>query len=146
MHIGAGGIGGIYSVADLREHQGAVVDLLRIGGIRRVQLGGDGELPLPQHTLQPPTGAVAGQRRQRIGRIDVALRRHGTLGVAEGLSASGFLAGALPGGALPGGGAGGSVLSRTTLSQEEWSFRRLSTGFCTSRMATPFAMCREPSQ
>jgi len=64
MHIGAGGVGGVDGVADLGEDEGAVKDLLRIGGIRRVELGGDGELALAQHALQPAAGAMAGQRRQ----------------------------------------------------------------------------------
>src|SRR6516164_2775846 len=118
MHIGTRGIGGIYGVADFGEDEGAVVDLLRIGGVRGVELGGDGELPLAQHALEPAARAVARQRGKRIGRIDVALGRHGALGATGGLSTSGLSGAGLATGFLAGAG-GGSVLSRTALSQEE---------------------------
>src|SRR6516165_346839 len=150
MHIGARGIGGINGVADLGEDEGAVVDLLRIGGVRGVELGGDGELPLAQHALEPAARAVARQRGKRIGRIDVALGRHGALGATGGLSARGFSTSTLSDAGLAAGflaGVGaGSVLSRTTFSQEEWPLRRLSTGFWTSRIAPPLAICCDPSQ
>ena len=53
----------------------AVVDVLRVGGIGRVQLGRDGELAAAQHALQPPARGVARQRRQRRVRLAGRYRR-----------------------------------------------------------------------
>ena len=61
VHVGAGGVGGVDRIADFREHKRAVVDLLRVGGIRRVQLGGDGELALAQKRA-PAGRAKSGPR------------------------------------------------------------------------------------
>ena len=44
---------------------GAAIDLLRIGGVGRIELGGDGELAAAEHALQAAARGVSGQCRQR---------------------------------------------------------------------------------
>ncbi len=48
---------------------GALVDVLGIGAVGRVQFRGDGELAAAQHALEPPARGVAGQRRKRGVRL-----------------------------------------------------------------------------
>ncbi len=63
--VGARGIDGVDGVDPAVEHFRAVVDVLGVGAVRRIELGGDRELAAPQHTLQAPARSVAGQGLQR---------------------------------------------------------------------------------
>ena len=103
--VGAGRIDGVDGVHPAVERRDAVVDVLRVGGIGRVQLGGDGELAAPQHALQPPARGMAGQRIERqvdAGRILVALDHGGIriTPVAFSRSCRGLRRHAQPGGGL----------------------------------------------
>ena len=74
--VGARRIDGVDRVHPAVEYRGAVVDLLRVGGIGRVQLRRHGELAAPEHALQPPARRMAGQRIERqvhAGGVDVAV-------------------------------------------------------------------------
>ncbi len=78
MAIGAGGIDGVDAVDPAVEHRGALEDVLRVGAVRWVEFGGDGEFAAPEHPFQPAARGMAGQgieRRAGILRVDV--RAHG---------------------------------------------------------------------
>src|SRR5690606_3091720 len=105
------------------EYLSAVVDVLRISAVRRVEFGRHGELAAPQHPLQPAARAVAGQGLQR--QVDAC----GVL-VSLGNAWRGHAA-------LPALAASFSAAARAvTRSQAEVSRSDWSTGFCTARMAS----------
>ena len=104
----------------------AVVDLLRIGGVRRVELGGNRELAAAENALEPAAGGVAGECGKRRCRVlaDIAWdeRRRSSRAPVRSSAAS------------------------ATASQDEWPFRRWSTGGWTSSIRLPSAILRLPSQ
>ena len=51
--VGAGSIGGIDRVDHFGQWPGGVVDVFRVGGVRRIELGGDRETPLAQDPFEP---------------------------------------------------------------------------------------------
>ena len=59
--VGAAAVGGVDRVDVAVEHAGAPIDLVGIGGIRRVELGGHGEPAGAQHALEPPAGEWPGR-------------------------------------------------------------------------------------
>ena len=78
--VGARRIDGVDGVDPAVERRDAVVDVLRVGGVGRVQLGSNRELAAPQHALQPPARGMAGERVERqvhARRIFVAVWDHG---------------------------------------------------------------------
>ena len=104
--------------------RGAVIDVLRVGGVGRVQFRRHRELAAPQHALKPPARRMAGQRLERqigAGRIFVAM----------GHDASAFRASA----------ACAVTRSHAEVSRSEWS-----TGGCSARIASPPCICRLPLQ
>ena len=53
-HVGvrAGGVGGVDAVGDLGQDKRGLVDRVGVGGVGRVQFGGDGEQPGAEDTLE----------------------------------------------------------------------------------------------
>ena len=62
-------VSGVDAVDPALEIARPLLNLLDIGRIRRTELGGDGELSAPKHTLQPPARRMARQVDERGGRI-----------------------------------------------------------------------------
>ena len=58
-------VGGVDAVDPALEDLRALVDVLRVRGIGRIEFGGDGELAAPEHPLKPPARGMAGQFDQR---------------------------------------------------------------------------------
>ena len=75
--VGARRIDGVDGVDPALEDRGAVVDVLRVGGVGRVQLGRHRELAAPKHALQPPARGMAGQRDRAAGGRRPGSRRDG---------------------------------------------------------------------
>ena len=100
MAVGTAPVRGVDRIDVAVKDAGAVVDLLRIGGIGRSQLGGDGELSGAQHALKAAGRCVAGQDRERITRDRFVVELHGR----------------------------GPVFSCTTRSQDDRPCNRRSTG------------------
>src|SRR5690606_21776790 len=126
---GAGGIDGVDAVHPAVEDRRALVDLLRIGAVRRVELGGDRELATPQNALEPPPRRMAWQRIERQMDalwIFVGMGRAACHVVSLAFSRS-------------------AAASAVTRSHAEVSRSDWSTGFCTARIASPCLMLREPS-
>ena len=113
-------VGGVDAVDPALEDARALVDVLGVGAVGRVQFGGDGELAAPQHPLQPAARGMAGQvdqRRAGIGADVVGMR----------------LVSSRP------------RFARTTRSQDDEPFRRWSIAGCTSLICSPRCMRRLPS-
>jgi hypothetical protein len=65
MAVSARRIDGVDAVDPAVEDRGALVDVLGIGAIGRVQLGGNGKFAAAEHTLQPTERGVAGKGIER---------------------------------------------------------------------------------
>ena len=59
--VGAAAVGGVDRIDVAVEHPRALVHILRIGGIRRRQLGGDREAARAQHALEAAGGGMPGR-------------------------------------------------------------------------------------
>ncbi len=74
--VGARSVDSVDGVDPALKDGGSVVDILRVGGVGRVQLRRHCELAAPKHALEPPARRVAGQRIERqvdAGRVFVAI-------------------------------------------------------------------------
>src|SRR5690349_931383 len=107
MAIGAAAVGGIDRIDIAVKDAGAPIDFFRIGGVRRVKLGGDGKRTGAQYALQTSRRHMTGQDRQRIARHRFIFENHD----------------------FP------PAFSRATLSHEDWPCRRRSTANCTTWIA-----------
>ena len=54
--VGAGTVGGVDAVADIPQCQRVCIDILRVGGVRRVKFGGHGKMAGAQHLLETGAG------------------------------------------------------------------------------------------
>src|SRR5262252_6417155 len=75
--VGATAIGRIDGIHITIEHVRAAVDILRISRVRRVELGGHGEVPGAQHALEASRGGMTGTDGQGITRNRLVLEDHG---------------------------------------------------------------------
>jgi hypothetical protein len=65
MGIGAGRIDGVDAVDPAVKDCGALIDIMRIGAVGRVELGGDGKFAAAQDALQAAARGMARQRFQQ---------------------------------------------------------------------------------
>ena len=75
--VRAAAVGGVDGVDIAVEHSCALVHILRIGRVRRRELGGDREAAGAQHALEAPRRSMPGQDRQRVARNRFVLESHG---------------------------------------------------------------------
>ena len=75
--VRAAAVGGIDRIDIAVENPRPLVHFLRVGGIRRRQLGGDREAARAQHALEAPRRGMPGQDGQRIARNRFVLELHG---------------------------------------------------------------------
>ena len=74
--VGAAAVRCVDRVDVAVEHARAAIDVLGIGGIGRVELGGDGECSGAQHALEAAGRRVSRQDRQRIARHRLVVEVH----------------------------------------------------------------------
>jgi hypothetical protein len=75
MAVRAGAVGGVDPVDPALENLRAFVDVLGVGGIRRIELRGDGEFAATEHPFEPPARRMAGQVDERRAGIEADIVR-----------------------------------------------------------------------
>jgi hypothetical protein len=83
MRIGAGRIDGVDAVDPAVKDCGALIDIMRIGAVGRVELGGDGEFAAAQNTLETAARGMSRQQFKQGAGIVADWCRLGSLAAGE---------------------------------------------------------------
>ncbi len=116
--VRAAAVGRVDRIDIAVENSCPFVHVLRVGGIRRREFGGDRKTARAQHPFEPSRGGMAGQDGQRIAGDRFVLESHGVpLGVPAGEPVADPVV--TPFGPLP-----FSAFSRTTRNHDERPWER----------------------